>query len=106
MIEGQENHCDRVPAVLPNRVGAAKYRLATVVLITIAGWLALTFIYGYLWVNNVLATETLYGYERSRLLISSAFVADKLPYLLVALAVTIVLEMLIALYLTTRDRAS
>src|SRR5687767_5857398 len=106
MMEGQENHCDRVPAVWLNRVGAAKYHLATIVLVTIAAWLALTFIYGYLWVNNVLATETLYGYERSRLLISSAFIAYKLPYLLGALAVTIVLEILIALYLTTRDLAS
>ena len=106
MMDVQENHCDRAPAVWLNRLGAAKYRLATVVLITIATWLALTFIYGYLWVNHVLATETLYGYERSRLLISSAFIAYKLPCLLAALAVTIVLEMLIVLYLTTRGLAS
>ena len=52
-------------------------------------------IYGYLWVNNVLATETLYGYERSRLLISSAFVIYRIPYLLIALLVVLVLELFV-----------
>ena len=105
-MNSQENHCDRAPVVWLSRLGAERHRLVTVVLVTIAAWVALTLIYCHLWVNNVLATETLYGYERSRLLISSAFIAYKLPYLLAALAVTIVLEMLIALYLTTRGRAS
>ena len=71
------------------------YKVILSILITIAGWLVLTVIYGYLWVNNILETETLYGYERSRLLISSAFLVYRLPYLLIALLVLIVLELLI-----------
>jgi len=80
------------------RVWLMNYRLSISVLVTGTGWLFLTITYGYLWVNNVLATETLYGYERSRLLISSAFVVYKLPYLVIALAVIIVLELTVVLY--------
>jgi hypothetical protein len=71
------------------------YKVTFSVLITIAAWLVFTAIYGYLWVNNILETETLYGYERSRLLISSAFLVNRVPYLLIALAVLIVLELLV-----------
>ena len=65
-------------------------------------WFTVTLIYGYLWVNNVLKTEVLYGYERSRLLISTAFIAYKLPYLLIALIVIIVSELLITLCVAKR----
>ena len=80
-----------------------KYKLNVIVPITIATWLGVTCIYGYLWVNHVLETEILYGYERSRLLISSAFVIDKGPYLLIALVVIIGLELLVALYLQLKS---
>ena len=75
-----------------------KYKLIWITLITIGGWLVLIVIYGYFWVNRVLETETLYGYERSGLLISSAFVVYRVPYLLIALAVIIVLELTVVLY--------
>ena len=65
------------------------------ILITVGVWLIGAVIYGYWWVNNVLETETLYGYERSRLLISTAFLAYRFPYLLIALAFLIVLELLL-----------
>jgi hypothetical protein len=70
-------------------------RLSLTILITVVVWLIGTVVYGYWWVNNILETETLYGYERSRLLISSAFVAYRLPYLLIALVILIVLELLL-----------
>ena len=70
-------------------------KFGLIILITVAGWLIGTVIYGYLWVNNILETETLYGYERSRLLISTAFLVYRLPYLLIALVVLIVLELLL-----------
>jgi hypothetical protein len=70
-------------------------KLGFSILITVVGWLIVTVIYGYFWVNNILQTETLYGYERSRLLISTAFLAYRLPYLLIALVVLIVLELLL-----------
>jgi hypothetical protein len=60
---------------------------------TILVWYLGIGIYGYLWVNNVLATETLYGYERSRLLISSAFLVYRVPYLLIALVIVLGLEL-------------
>jgi len=72
------------------RVLGMKYAMSISVLITIVAWLSLTVIHGYLWVNHVSQTETLYGYERSRLLISTAFIAYRLPYLLIALVLTIV----------------
>lgn len=83
------------------RVLGMKYALSVGVLITIVAWLSLTVIYGYLWVDNVFNTETLYGYERSRLLISTAFIAYKLPYLLIALIVMIVSE-LVLIFLVKR----
>lgn len=58
----------------------------------------MTVIYGYFWVNHVLETETLYGYERSHMLISSAFIVYRAPFLLIALAVIIVLELTVFLY--------
>lgn len=73
----------------------AMSRLSLTILITMIVWLIGTVVYGYWWVNNILETETLYGYERSRLLISSAFVAYRFPYLLIALVVLIVLELLL-----------
>ncbi len=65
------------------------------ILITVIVWLIVTVIYGHFWVNNILETETLYGYERSRFLISTAFIVYRLPYLLIALVVLIVLELLL-----------
>ena len=62
---------------------------------TVLVWYLGIGIYGYLWVDKVLATETLYGYERSRLLISSAFLVNRVPYLLIALLVVLVLELLL-----------
>ena len=76
-----------------------KYRLNVIVPITVGAWLAATFIYGYFWIKHVLATETLYGYERSPLLLSMAFLDVKGPYLLGVLVVMIVLELLFAFYL-------
>jgi hypothetical protein len=69
-------------------------RVGLIILITLIGWLLGTVAYGYFWVNNVLKTEVLYGYERSRLLISTAFLVYKGPYLLIALVAVIVLELL------------
>ena len=60
---------------------------------TVLVWYVGVGVYGYFWVNNVLETETLYGYERSRLLISSAFLVYRVPYLLIALLVVLVLEL-------------
>ena len=71
-----------------------KYKLSISILVTLAGWLIVTTIYGYLWVNHIFKTEPLYGHERSRLLISTGFIAYRLPYLLVALIVLIVLELI------------
>lgn len=87
------------------RLGAAQYKLSITILITITGWTILTVIYGYFWVNNVLETETLYGYERSRLLISTAFISYKLPYLLIALVGVLVLELLACLYFERENRS-
>ena len=70
-------------------------RRSLCILLTVAVWLTGTVIYGSWWVNNVLDTETLYGYERSRLLISTAFLAYRFPHLLIALAFLIVLELLL-----------
>jgi len=83
----------------------AMSRLSLSILITVVVWLIGTVAYGYWWVNNVLETETLYGYERSRLLISSAFVAYRLPYLLIALVVVIVLELLLVPH-SNRERTA
>ncbi|HYX27557.1 MAG TPA: hypothetical protein VE863_03240 [Pyrinomonadaceae bacterium] len=63
--------------------------------LTVLFWLVGTLTYGYLWIEYVLRTETLYGYERSRLLIGSAFVVYKVPYLLIALVIVLVLELLL-----------
>ena len=94
---------DRAPALDQIRTWAAKYNLSVMVLTTIGAWLVATFVYGYFWVNNELATQELYGYERSRLLISTGFIVYRLPYLLIALVTTIVLEILGALYFLIRD---
>jgi len=101
VINPQEADTNR-HAIAPIRRWAGNYKLRTTVLITIAVWTFLTVIYGYFWVHNVLETETLYGYERSRLLISTAFLVTKLPYLLIALVGVLVLELLAALYLETK----
>jgi hypothetical protein len=45
-----------------------------------------------LWVEYHFENDTLYGYERSRLLISSAFLVYKVPYLIIALVVVLVSE--------------
>jgi len=80
-------------------------KFGLIILITVASWLIETVIYGYLWVNNILETEPLYGYERSRLLISTGFLVYRLPYLLIALVVLIVLESLL-LRASKRERMS
>ena len=59
---------------------------------TVLVWFVGTGIYGYLWVRHILETETLFGYERSRLLIFSAFLVYRGPYLLIALVVILALE--------------
>ena len=73
-----------------------KPQLASVLLapLTFVFWCIATVIYGHYWVEHVLRTETLYGYERARLLIASAFVVYKVPYLLIALGVLLVLELI------------
>ena len=80
-------------------------KFGLIILIIVASWLIGTVIYGYLWVNNILETEPLYGYERSRLLISTGFLVYRLPYLLIALVVLIVLESLL-LRASKRERMS
>ncbi len=68
---------------------------AVIIVITRGGWLIGTVIYGVcVWVNSVLNTESLYGYERSRVLIGSAFIAYKFPFLLIGLIVLLALELL------------
>ena len=79
-------------------MAVADYKPSIAALITVAVWFVGTATYGYFWVNHMFETETLYGYERSRLLISTAFIAYKLPYLLIALIVVLVLEFLLTLY--------
>jgi hypothetical protein len=69
-------------------------KLGLSILITVVGWLIGSVIYGYFWVNNILETEPLYGYERSRLLIATGYLVYRVPYLLMALVVLIVLELL------------
>ena len=70
-------------------------RRFVIIVITLDGWLSTTVLYGIWWVNSVLNTEPLYGYERSaRLLIGSAFIAYRLPFLLIGLIVLLALELL------------
>ncbi len=64
-----------------------------VMAMTVLLWFFGVGIYGYWWVNNVFATETLYGYERSRFLISNAFLIYRVPYLRLALLVVVILEL-------------
>jgi hypothetical protein len=67
---------------------------AVIIFITLGGWLIGAVIYGMWWVNSVLNTEPLYGYERSRVLIGSAFIAYEFPFLLIGLIVVLALELL------------
>ena len=62
-------------------------------LLSVLIWFAGIPVYGYFWADHILKTETLYGYERSRLLISSAFLVYKVPYLMIGLLVVVILEL-------------
>ena len=66
---------------------------AVIIVITLGGWLIGTVIYGVWWVNSVRNTGSLYGYERSRVLIGSAFIAYQFPLLLIGLIVLLALEL-------------
>jgi hypothetical protein len=83
----------------------AKWRLCFVAPATALIWFAGMGIYGCWWINNVLETEVLYGYERSRLLIASAFMFYRVPYLLLALLIVLILESLLLIRLSTWQRS-
>jgi hypothetical protein len=83
---------------------SAMTKLFLLIPTTVLLWFLGVGIYGYLWVNHLLETETLYGYERSRLLISSAFLVYKVPYLFIALGVVLGLEVLLVSWFVLRGK--
>ena len=70
-------------------------KLSWTIFTTFVTWLLGTILYGYYWVTATLAERGLGGYEREPLLPMLSFAVYRLPYLLIALVIIIVVELLI-----------